>query len=604
MRGTRLAAGLIAACVSMLLLGSAASAADFTWSGDGTDTSGPWSNGANWVGNAAPAPNASIGTLTFPQLDGACAPPPSASLACTTAHNDVSGLSVDQLVLDDGVTSYKLTGDGIQLGGGGLTASSASPDEGSTDTLLLPIALTASQTWNVATGLVAVEGLSGSSADLSLSLGNDGEVDLYGDNEVGDATASAADDLSGVLGLIGNIPNPARLNAVDGRSVTLDGTLLVTSTAQVGPLVGSGAMIDVGEPFGTDAPGTLAAASLTLDNASDLSFRIAGSGTSVGSDYAQLTSTGAVSLGGALLDVASISPSFNCLRLPVGQQYTLISTTGPLTGAFANAPDGGTVTDDFGCSDGYTNAYRIDYHESGPVQTVTATVVTPVGLSPSTVTPPQITGAAPVGSVLSASTGSWSGDAPLAYAYQWLSDGVPIPGATGSSWTVLAGDQGHALSVRVTATNANGSATATSAGVSVPAAPVPPPPPPPVSRLSIGKVSVYAGTVTVALRCGAGAGCAHVSGVLRAVERLRGRSVVGVAAAKRKTRTRSVVVGGAATHLAAGGTATLTLRLNRTGRALLRRFGRLGCSLGLSTDGKSAGSRHVRFAQRTRARRP
>ena len=48
--------------------------------------------------------------------------------------------------------------------------------------------------------------------------------------------------------------------------------------------------------------------------------------------------------------------------------YTLVSTTGSLTGAFGNAANGATITDDCG------EQYRIDYHESGSPQTVTATV--------------------------------------------------------------------------------------------------------------------------------------------------------------------------------------------------------------------------------------
>jgi hypothetical protein len=70
---------------------------------------------------------------------------------------------------------------------------------------------------------------------------------------------------------------------------------------------------------------------------------------------------------------------------------------------------------------------------------------------------PTVTGTPDVGQPLSATQGTWKpavgGSADdIAYAYQWLSDGEPIPGATLRTYTVATGDQGHALAVRVRAT--------------------------------------------------------------------------------------------------------------------------------------------------------
>jgi hypothetical protein len=106
--------------------------------------------------------------------------------------------------------------------------------------------------------------------------------------------------------------------------------------------------------------------------------------------------------------------------------------------------------------------------------------------APSSTGEPTISGTAQVGSVLTASQGSWANE-PTAFAYQWVrcpaSGGAPngsdcavVPGASTQLYTVATADVGRRLRVRVTASNAAGSATAASnpsAVVSQPAAPPP-----------------------------------------------------------------------------------------------------------------------------------
>jgi hypothetical protein len=81
---------------------------------------------------------------------------------------------------------------------------------------------------------------------------------------------------------------------------------------------------------------------------------------------------------------------------------------------------------------------------------------------------PTISGTAKDGSTLSASRGSWTGPAPIAYAYSWLrcdSAGngcAAISGATGSSYRATGADVGRRLRVAVTATNGAGAVAATS----------------------------------------------------------------------------------------------------------------------------------------------
>ena len=64
--------------------------------------------------------------------------------------------------------------------------------------------------------------------------------------------------------------------------------------------------------------------------------------------------------------------------------------------------------------------------------------------------PPTLVGTPQVGAPLSATPGTWSG-APTAYTYQWLANGVDIPGATAATYTPTAADLAAAISVRVTA---------------------------------------------------------------------------------------------------------------------------------------------------------
>lgn len=76
---------------------------------------------------------------------------------------------------------------------------------------------------------------------------------------------------------------------------------------------------------------------------------------------------------------------------------------------------------------------------------------------------PVITGTAQVGEELTATTGDWHGDATITYAYAWYADDVVIAGQTAATYTVLVGDIGAVITVKVTATNSVGSTVAESA---------------------------------------------------------------------------------------------------------------------------------------------
>jgi fibronectin type 3 domain-containing protein len=97
---------------------------------------------------------------------------------------------------------------------------------------------------------------------------------------------------------------------------------------------------------------------------------------------------------------------------------------------------------------------------------VTAVVV---GVAPANVTVPTVSGTAKQARTLSATTGTWSGTAPITHAHQWRrcdsagANCVDIAGATASSYSPTAADVNSKLRVVVTATNATGNAGATSA---------------------------------------------------------------------------------------------------------------------------------------------
>ena len=90
---------------------------------------------------------------------------------------------------------------------------------------------------------------------------------------------------------------------------------------------------------------------------------------------------------------------------------------------------------------------------------------------PANTAPPTISGIPQDGRTLTADPGTWSGTAPMSYAYQWRrcdaggGSCADIAGATEQTYTVVPADIGGTLRVHVTATNVVGSASATSAQV-------------------------------------------------------------------------------------------------------------------------------------------
>jgi Glycosyl hydrolase family 26 len=110
---------------------------------------------------------------------------------------------------------------------------------------------------------------------------------------------------------------------------------------------------------------------------------------------------------------------------------------------------------------------------SSSAASLSTAVVAASATPPLNSTPPSTAGTAAVGSLLSASTGTWTGTTPIGYTYQWRrcdqagANCVSIPGATGAGYQVSYADGGSALRILVTAVNAVGSNVATSAQTGV-----------------------------------------------------------------------------------------------------------------------------------------
>jgi fibronectin type 3 domain-containing protein len=172
-------------------------------------------------------------------------------------------------------------------------------------------------------------------------------------------------------------------------------------------------------------------------------------------------------------------------------------------------------------------------NSSGKTSAVSAPtpVVRAAPAAPSNTSPPTISGTAQEGQTLTADQGSWSGDQPISYAYQWQRCGAlmscsDVMGATATSYMLTSADVGATIIVQVTASNSAGSGTATSAPTAVvEAAPVAPSntSPPTISgtaqegRSLTGDPGSWSGTDPISYayqwrRCDSGGQCTDIAG--------------------------------------------------------------------------------------------
>jgi hypothetical protein len=381
-----LLAALALAAVSATLGCASADAASFTWSGAATPGTSNWSAGANWSGTA---PAGAVEDLIFPALTGAaCTPSPPVADPCYQSNNDLGGLSVNAITIDDGV-EYNITGTAITLGAGGITASPSASDSGFPNPrnprLGLPIVLGAPQTWTIAGGSANQQMNLGAAVSGGFAL----TVDLSGqtflgvnqqDVEVGPVMVTGSSPFPGTVSLG---PGGGSIDATDGNAVNFTGGAgLAAFGGATGPLTMTGGQLQVGGPGGA---GRLAVnGGVTLDSTEFSSFVQPGPTASV--DYSQLGATGTVNLVNVRLRLSGGSGG-TCPKLNPGEVDTLVTTTGALTGRFTGVPEGAIVQ--IYCNSLVTGqkppTAKIDY----TAHAITATIE-PEGTPTSTIPPPVL----------------------------------------------------------------------------------------------------------------------------------------------------------------------------------------------------------------------
>jgi hypothetical protein len=351
---------LAGAAALMLAVASPAAAVPFTWTGQGS-TPG-WSNTSNW-NDASPLSDAT--SLTFGALSPACSVPTPAD-ACYNANNDVTGLSVNSISIDQN-EPYAISGDPVTLGAGGLTIAPTGPYTLGSQ-LELPIVLGADQTWSI-NGFYLLGPVTGNSSltiegrpSYILGLGET-QVGILGDIEVNTIELS---------GPVTYSLNGGSLNGTDGEPVKVDGAALNAFTdASVGTLSAISGEVEIGDGPASSSTTLAVNGATVLYPQSELAV-----GITAPDQPSRLTGDGPIQLNGTLSLNQHADSGQTCSALPLGSVFTLVSAHGELSGQFSNAPAGATVQvpSDY-CPNrlGAPALARIAY----PADSVTATIVAP-----------------------------------------------------------------------------------------------------------------------------------------------------------------------------------------------------------------------------------
>jgi hypothetical protein len=372
-------AGLAAAgCALLLTIAPAvAGAAPFTWKGEAATSE--WTKTENWSGGVAPS--GSVETLSFPKLANPECAGSKPKVTCYVSFNDVSGISAKGISIDDG-SPYRISGNGISLGSGGLTAKPEGECSGEEfcggTTLGVPLTLTKAQTWSISgvgSALSVSEIESEPEVELKLSFANNsllelGELGLF---EVGKVSASG----EGTIAVFGE-----SLNWEDEEPIKLTkGTNLFTPFASIGPLEASEDEVQVGNGFYVEEPEEPTVlhveGNTTLGPGAVLTLFLVHSGSQPGIDYSQLNVRQTLKLAGVALNplvgAEFVGGKFPCSHLTPGTVETLVSAEA-IEGEFTNAKNGAELKPEFCLGEGpgpETQPLRIAYTHS----TVTATVL-------------------------------------------------------------------------------------------------------------------------------------------------------------------------------------------------------------------------------------
>jgi Tol biopolymer transport system component len=206
-----------------------------------------------------------------------------------------------------------------------------------------------------------------------------------------------------------------------------------------------------------------------------------------------------------------------------------------------------------------------------------------IPVPPENVVPPELTGTGAVGATLTCDAGTWD-DGTVTQV--WRRNGVPIPGATGPTYTVTAADAGSAIDCLVTAANPDGNASLVTGSVVIPGVP-----PGSVAADSIAPRLTNASFTRKRFRVGGGK---RRGTTLRVA--LSERATIRVSAERRKGK-RWRAAGTISESAAAGGAQTLRI----TGRVGRRKLspGRYRVAI-IATDAAGNRSAPVMLAFRIR----
>jgi hypothetical protein len=113
-----------------------------------------------------------------------------------------------------------------------------------------------------------------------------------------------------------------------------------------------------------------------------------------------------------------------------------------------------------------------------------------------------------------------------------------------------------------------------------------------------GKVSSKDGKLSVKISCPAHDSCLAYTETATITEHLKGKKVIGLAAAKRKTTTKVITIARAKGTVAGGKTVTVKLALNKAGAKLLKHYHKLRTVVTLTVAGKTLSKSTVTLAAR------
>jgi hypothetical protein len=642
--------------------------ADYTWTGDfycggqyGCSYATGWHEG-NWTTGPPEASAPNLGTLSFPAL------PNCGQGTCYGSLDDLNfAMSATAIDIDDAVGYQVQSDDGdgpapaIGLGSGGITATPAAASNAPVGGVWWgqPLDLTTAQSWSLSgdgtwqdtpfaiDGPITAGGASPAADALTIKLASTQYLTFLDGLEVGAVTVSGANSSdSGETAAQNGTLYANDINGDDGAPVTIDNVVYAIEpneddlphTQTVGPLTTNGAFLQIGDGNTPHDAILDVNGAVNLGAGTVTGTEIDQSGATPGSDFAQLSASGNITLGGDLIADGGVC------SVGVGDVATPITTTGTLSGTFSNVPDGAMtpLQPCFASNLGATGV-QIGYTNHSMTETVvpgssTATLLTANPLSPtanqSVTLTANVTAATflyygPAGAVeffdgttpipgctaqpLTASdANAGSATCTTSFASPDMADvtaaftptgstitgstsGAPGAGAGSSGGGSTTGGGGGSATGGGGSTGSGGDATSVEGGASGPSSGGSSPATSSALKSAIAKIGntkVARTGVGVPLSCSGGLSCT-LSLTLSITEHLKNGQVTAITA--RAPKTKVMALGHVTVTIASNGTRTVSLSLNATGKRLLHQHHKLAVRLTISSMGRTLGSKVLTF---------